>query len=62
MGDILKIHDGSISKSFWNAFGYMCSKSGASVTKCTILMKFLAKLHHYEPKVGIAILSVTHFW
>ena len=36
LGAMLKIYDGSISKSFWIAFGYKCTRFYACTTKCTI--------------------------
>ena len=38
MGAMLKIYDGSISKSFWTVFGYKCTKFHACTTKCTIVL------------------------
>ena len=36
--DMLKIHDGSISRSFWNVSGFILTKYGAFITKCTIIV------------------------
>ena len=48
MGAMLKIYDGSISKSFWTAFGYKCTKFHACTTKCTIPLYFEAKQLYYK--------------
>ena len=47
MGAMMKIHDASISNSFYNTFGYMCTKFHAFATKCTIPL-YIVVGGHFE--------------
>ena len=56
---ILKICDGPILNFFWTAFGYMCTKFHAFITKCTIVWNFAVKLPHYIKKSLMTVLKVA---